>query len=259
MITLLTDFGLADYFVPAVKEVILALQPNAQMIDLTHEVPAHDLRAAAFTLGACYQNFPPQTIHLAVVDPGVGSARRALAVEAGTQFFVGPDNGLFSFVFAREKAVRVFHATRDEYFRQPVSPTFHGRDVFAPLAAWLEKGIAPESFGAQIDDYVRFAWPTPQTRQDSVLSEVIHLDHFGNCITNLTEQDLRLEQVTATTRLQIGQHNVRRFGTHFAQADAANELFAYLGSAGYWEIALWRDSAANQLQIERGATLQLWL
>ena len=258
MITLLTDFGTRDYFVPAVKGVILSLYPQATLIDLTHEIPAQDIRAAAFTLGACYQTFPAGTIHLAVVDPGVGSARRVIVVEAGNHYFVGPDNGLFSFVYARETGVRVFHATRAEYFRQPVSPTFHGRDVFAPLAAWLAQGIAPEDFGAEVQDYVRFTLPAPQTVTDHIMGEVLHVDRFGNCLTNLTANELRLEFVTGSTRLYIAEREVKQFGTHFAQAPNAGELLAYLGSAGYWEIALWQDSAAKKLQIERGAAVQLW-
>ena len=258
MITLLTDFGSQDYFVPAVKGVILSLYPQANILDLTHNLAAQDIRAAAFTLGACYQTFPAGTIHLAVVDPGVGSARRAIVVEAGNHFFVGPDNGLFSFVYARETAVRVFQATRAEYFRLPISPTFHGRDVFAPLAAWLAKGIAPADFGAEIHDYVRFTLPAPQMINDHILGEVIHIDHFGNCITNLTAHELQLEQVTVATRLRIATRNVQRFGTHFAQTTNPEELLAYLGSAGYWEIALWQDSAASKLEVGSGAAIQLW-
>ncbi len=258
MITLLTDFGAQDYFVPAVKGAILSLHPQANLVDLTHEIPAQDIRAAAFTLGACYQTFPAGTIHLAVVDPGVGSVRRAIIVAAGNQFFVGPDNGLFSFVYARETSVRVFHASREGYFRQPISPTFHGRDVFAPLAAWLAKGLAPEAFGAEIQDYVRFTLPAPQIVNDHILGEVIHVDRFGNCLTNLTANELQLEAVTATTRLRLGEHDVQQFGTHFAQSSNGEKLLAYLGSAGYWEIGLWQDSAANQLQVGRGAVVQLW-
>ncbi len=177
MITLLTDFGTTDYFVPAVKGVILTLQPNAQLIDLTHDIPAQDIHHAAFTLGACYRNFPPGTIHLAVVDPGVGSTRRPIVVQAGRHFFVGPDNGLFSFVYAREPHVRVYHATRAEFHRPQPSATFHGRDIFAPLAAWLVRGIHPASFGPVITDYIRFAIPQPQADAQTkiITGEVIHM------------------------------------------------------------------------------------
>ncbi|HEX4945744.1 MAG TPA: SAM-dependent chlorinase/fluorinase [Blastocatellia bacterium] len=257
IITLLTDFGTPDYFVPAMKGVIYSLHSRAQIIDLTHDIPAQDIDAAAFTLGACYRQFPAGTIHVAVVDPGVGSARRAIVMEAGGQYFVGPDNGLFSFVYAREKAVRVFQATNEAYFRQPVSSTFHGRDVFAPLAAWLAKGIAPESFGAAIQDAVRFPFPAPQPSGDVTRGAIIHIDHFGNGITNLTAQELTLSAVTPTTCLLVAGHEVRYFGTHFAQTQNQQEPMAYLGSAGYWEIAVWQGSAAQVLGLQRGAEVEL--
>jgi hypothetical protein len=257
MITLLTDFGTTDYFVPAVKGVILSLCPTANIIDLMHDIPAQDVASAAFTLGACYQNFPAGTIHLTVVDPGVGSARRALVVEAGEHYFVGPDNGIFSFVYAREGNWRAFQITRGEFLRPRVSPTFHGRDVFAPVAAWLAKGVAPESFGAEISDVVRLSLSPPEPTETGWRGAVIHVDHFGNCITNLTAREWTLQDCTANTRLLIAGQIVSQFGTHFAQSAKANELFAYLGSAGYWEIALWQDSAANRLQVQRGTVVQL--
>lgn len=255
MITLLTDFGTADYFVPAVKGAIFSIHSHANIIDLTHEIPAQDIAGGAFTLGACYQNFPTGTVHVAVVDPGVGSARRAIVVEAGDYYFVGPDNGIFSFVYAREKNCRVVHASQAAYFHPSVSPTFHGRDVFAPLAAWLAKGITPDDLGAEIKDYVRLSWAQPQMTNNILVGEIIHIDHFGNCITNLTINELAAQQITTTTRFRIGAHEVRHFGTHFAQA--ANELFAYVGSAGYWEIALWQASAAKFLAAARGTVVSL--
>jgi S-adenosylmethionine hydrolase len=257
MITLLTDFGTSDYFVPAVKGVILTLNPQAQIVDLTHDIPAQDVHAGAFTLGACWQNFPPGTIHLAVVDPGVGSARRPIVVQADQHFFVGPDNGLFGFVYARAKQVDVFHATQAEFFRPQVSTTFHGRDVFAPLAAWLSSGVHPSSFGPVIHDYVRFDLPQPQLDAHTGLltGSVIHIDRFGNCITNLTERELPLPSSILDPRssIRIGSHVVRQFGSHFVQAARRDELFAYLGSAGYWEVALWCTSAAERFGIERSA------
>ncbi|MFN7929690.1 MAG: SAM-dependent chlorinase/fluorinase [Blastocatellia bacterium] len=258
MITLLTDFGTADYFIPAVKGVIASLSPRTRVVDLTHEIPAQDIAAAAFTLGVCYRNFPAGTVHLAVVDPGVGSARRAIVVAAGEQYFVGPDNGIFSLVFAHETDCRVFHATDTAYFRPSISPTFHGRDVFAPLAAWLAKGIAPDGFGPEVHDYVRLVWARPQLTDGTLQGEILHVDYFGNCITNFTAAELRLAEVTATTCFRIGGREVQRFATHFAAA-TANELLAYLGSAGYWEIALSQASAAQQLAVARrsGVTLIL--
>jgi hypothetical protein len=261
MITLLTDFGLADYFVPAVKGVILTLNPQAQIVDLTHDIPPQDVLAGAFTLDACWRDFPPGTIHLAVVDPGVGSARRPIVAQTDERLFVGPDNGLFSFVYARASQVNVFHATNAEFFRPEVSATFHGRDVFAPLAAWLSRGTHPSSFGPAINDYVRLDLPRPQLDAHTGLlsGSVIHIDRFGNCITNLTELELPLASALRTphSALRIGSRVVTQFGTHFAQAARQDELFAYLGSAGYWEVALWRASAAEKFGIERGAQVAL--
>jgi len=147
VITLLTDFGTADYFVGAVKGAILSVNPQAVIADITHEIPPQDVEAAAFTLLAAYPTFPPQTIHVAVVDPGVGSERRPIVVKAGTQFFVGPDNGIFTYIYDREPSHRVVHVTSDRYFRSSVSATFHGRDVFAPVAAHLARGVALGSSG----------------------------------------------------------------------------------------------------------------
>jgi S-adenosyl-L-methionine hydrolase (adenosine-forming) len=250
MITLLTDFGTADYFVPAVKGVILTLNPQAQIVDLTHNIPAQDVHAGAFTLGACWHNFPPGTIHLAVVDPGVGSARRPIVVRAEQHIFVGPDNGLFSFVYARAKQIKVFHATQAEFFRPQVSATFHGRDVFAPLAAWLSRGVHASSFGPVINDYVRFDLPQPQLDAQTGLltGSVIHVDRFGNCVTNITEREC-----PQPSSLRIGAHVVQLISTHFAQVAGQEELFAYPGSAGYWEVALWCASAAERYGIEREA------
>lgn len=264
MITLLTDFGLSDYFVPAVKGVILTINPESRIIDITHDVAAHDIQDAAFTLGACYHNFPAGTVHVVVVDPGVGSSRRAIVAEAGGYFFVGPDNGVFSFVYAREGKPRVFHVTNDRYFRRPVSATFHGRDVFAPVAAHVELGTPLEAFGVEIEDYVRFEVPRPRLIEAEgrgvIEGRVIHIDRFGNIVTSLTGADLRPDQIAPSTRILIGGREVGRFGEYFAEAAGRDELFAYPGSAGFWEIALWRRPAAEFVGARRGdeVILERW-
>jgi S-adenosylmethionine hydrolase len=259
LITLLTDFGVVDYFVPAVKGVILSINPAARVIDLTHEIPAQDIEAAAFTLGVCYYHFPARTVHLAVVDPGVGSARRPIVVAAGEQYFVGPDNGLFSYIYARQGAARVFHAARDEYFRHPVSATFHGRDVFAPLAAHLSLGLKPDAIGDEIGDYLRFDLSRPSVRASdgAVIGQIIHVDRFGNCITNFTERELDLNQAPSAPHLIFGGQKITRFVRHFAEEQSPGELFAYLGSAGYWEIGVWRGSAAERAGARQGAEIVL--
>src|SRR5215207_9279919 len=169
VITLLTDFGTADYFVGAVKGAILSVNPAAVIADITHEIPPQDIAAGAFTLLAAYKTFPAGTIHLTVVDPGVGSARRPIIVSAGEQFFVGPDNGLFSYIYDREPSHRAFHVTSDRYFRPEPSSTFHGRDIFAPIAAALSQGVATEEFGPEITDEVRLPSLEIPTR-------IIHID-----------------------------------------------------------------------------------
>jgi S-adenosylmethionine hydrolase len=257
MITLLTDFGLSDYFVPAVKGVILSIHPEAQIVDITHEAAAHDVRSAAFTLGACYHDFPDGTIHVAVVDPGVGSSRRAIVVDAGRYIFVGPDNGLFSFVYARESAVRVFHITEERFFRHPVSPTFHGRDIFAPVAAHLLRGTTPGQVGVEIADYVRFEIPRPRLIESEgtkklLQGAILHIDRFGNCITTFTNSDLSLDQINPRTRFYFGGREIRQFGAYFAEVASQEDLLALLGSAGFWEIALWRQSAAKLINARCG-------
>ena len=259
MITLLTDFGTADYFVAAVKGVILSLNPHTPIVDLTHEVPAHDIADGAFTLGACWHDFPPGTIHLAVVDPGVGSSRRVIIVAAGGHLFVGPDNKLFSYVYAREPEARVYHVTTSDLFRHPVSATFQGRDIFAPLAAHLSLGLSPETLGSVMTDYHRFDLPAPVPDEAArtITGEIIHIDRFGNCITSFTAGHLTATSMNEQTRLIINDHEISRCGTHYAQASGADELFAYPGSAGYWEVAVWQDSAARILKAQRGMKVKL--
>jgi S-adenosyl-L-methionine hydrolase (adenosine-forming) len=241
MITLLTDFGTLDYFVPAVKGVIYTINPQVQITDITHEIAAQDITSAAFILAACYRDFPKGTIHLAVVDPGVGSERRAIVVEADAYLFVGPDNGVFSYVYDRESRVRVFHITRDQFYRPEASQTFQGRDLFAPVAAWLSRGLSPGALGDEIDDYLRLEIPRPKLSEEKLEGRIIHIDRFGNCITNLTAADLQ-----SVAKIDFAGREITRFYSHFAQSAGSPELFAYIGSAGYWEIAVWCGSAAEQ-------------
>ncbi len=248
MITLLTDFGTTDYFVAAMKGVIHTPCPSATIVDITHDISPQDIHCAAFTLAAAYARFPRGSIHLSIVDPGVGSARRPLVIEADGHYFVGPDNGLFSLVYERTEQLRVYHAARAEFFLPHSSTTFHGRDVFAPLAAWLACGVAPASLGELIDDPQRFALAAPQRNGQTLIGQIIHVDRFGNCITNLTPQHFT---PTDEAVLMVGEHVVRQFGTHYAEAVNRDELFAYVGSAGYWEVGLWCASAAERFGIRR--------
>ena len=241
MITLLTDFGTADYFVGAVKGAILSVDPKAVIVDITHEIPPQDIEAGAFTLLASYQTFPAGTIHVAVVDPGVGSTRRPIVVSANEQFFVGPDNGIFSYICDRESSHRTIHISAEKYFRPSPSPTFHGRDIFAPVAAALSKGVKLEKLGSEIEDEVRLG------SLDSV-PRIIHIDRFGNCVTNITRDQLKLEKGAG---LRIKGKTIRDFRKFYGE-DSGSTPFAIWGSAGFLEISVNGGSAAKVLRVKRG-------
>ena len=254
VITLLTDFGTVDYFVGAVKGAILSVNPAAVMADITHEIPPQDLEAAAFTLLAAYATFPPGTIHVAVVDPGVGSTRRPIIVSAGEHFFVGPDNGIFTYIYDREPAQQTFHVTAEKYFRQPTSTTFHGRDIFGPVAAALSNGVKPKAFGPEITDAVRLdrqLLPVVQNN-GNVEGRIIHIDRFGNCITNIIRDLLQDEHAT----LLVKEKPINNFRKFFGE-DPSSELFAIWGSAGFLEIAVNGGSAALTLGAKRGEAVIL--
>ncbi len=249
VITLLTDFGTADYFVGALKGAILSVNPSAVIADITHEVPPQDLEAAAFTLLASYRTFPPGTIHVVVVDPGVGSTRRPIVVSTGDQFFVGPDNGIFTYIYDREPSHQTVHVTAEKYFRQPTSTTFHGRDIFAPVAAALSKGVKPQAFGAAVTDEARLTIPLmPVVQKDGkVEGRIIHIDRFGNCITNITREILQGTRAT----LLVKEKPVESFRSFYGE-NSDSELFAIWGSAGFLEIAVNNGSAALSLGVKRG-------
>jgi S-adenosyl-L-methionine hydrolase (adenosine-forming) len=251
-ITLLTDFGTADYFVGAMKGAILSVNPHAAIVDITHEIPAQDVAAGAFTLLAAYDTFPPGTIHVAVVDPGVGSSRRPIVVNTGDHLFVGPDNGLFTYLYDRHPQFEAFHITATNHFRHPVGTTFHGRDIFAPVAAALSNGIAVSSLGPQITDPVSLP---VLLKPDGPNARIIHIDRFGNLITNITRNMLPPE-AEAKARLIIQDKTIRSFRNYFADGPEG-ELFAIWGSAGFLEIAVNHGSAAELLNVSRGTLLVL--
>jgi S-adenosyl-L-methionine hydrolase (adenosine-forming) len=258
IITLLTDFGTLDYFVGAMKGVILSANPAAVIVDITHEVPPQDIRAAAFNLLATYKDFPSGTIHVAVVDPGVGSNRRAIVVECAEQVFVGPDNGLFSWICQREGHFLARHLTNEKFFKQPKSATFHGRDVFAPVAAALSRGVAAEEFGPVIDDAIVLESLTPMVNGDGTLAAVIiHIDRFGNCITNLTTEHLT-DEFNRRARLIVNDQVITSIRKFFAaEADDGESLFMIAGSTGFIEIAAQNSSAASILKARRGQSITL--
>ncbi len=254
IIALLTDFGLKDYFVGALKGVILSICETAKIVDITHEIKPQDVRAASFTLRACFKNFPLKTIFVAVVDPGVGSNRRAILVETGDYFFIAPDNGLLSFVFDEYEnsgagnSFRVLELTNEKFFARNVSRTFHGRDIFAPVAAHLAAGVSPNEFGSEIADFVRVEESKPREISDKIVeAEIIHTDRFGNLITNLQKENL-----PAKFSLEIAGRRIAKLQTYFAEA-ARGEIFMIFGSAGFLEICAFGASAQDLLKIKTGA------
>ncbi len=247
IIALLTDFGTRDYFVGAMKGVILSINKEVNILDITHEIAPQDINSASFILQNCYADFPAKTIFAAVIDPGVGSNRRAILVETDKYFFIAPDNGLLSFVFDECESYRVFEISRANFFRQPVSRTFHGRDIFAPCAAHLAGGVEPSEFGNEINDFVVSTKRNPRRISKNVTeAEIVFIDRFGNLITNLKAEDL-----PDKFYLEINDQKIEKLRGFFAEAEPG-ELFMIKGSAGFLEIAAFQDSAKDLLNVEIG-------
>lgn len=258
VITLTTDFGLKDSYVAAMKGVILGINPEVILVDVSHDIAPQNVKEAAFVLGTAYRYFPDGTIHLVVVDPGVGTDRRGLAVNGSGHYFVAPDNGVLSYVLADAIQGNVVGSSRQilhhslptgfqavsltsrKYWRLEVSHTFHGRDVFAPVAAHLSLNTPIESFGEQVSSMMAFPRPTPTRADDgSLQGEVIHIDSFGNLITNLTVGDLTGGRV----EVEIAGHTIGGVSSSYQQGEG---LLAIVGSSGYLEIAESNGSAAKR-------------
>ncbi len=257
VITLITDFGTADHFVGTMKGVILNINPEALIVDINHEIGSYDIFDAAYTLAQSYRFFPSDTIHLVVVDPGVGTARRPLLARTMDYKFVGPDNGVLSLIYEREENVEVRHVTADHYFLNPVSNTFHGRDVFAPIVGWLSKGLEVDKFGEPISDYAKFTSPKPKKTGGNLLKGVaLKVDKFGNIITNITPHDI--PQLFAENpppfRIIINQQEITRLNLAYSMGKPG-ELFAIVGSSGFIEICTNRGSAAKALNANRGVEI----
>ena len=255
IITLTTDFGSQDHYVGAIKGVILSINPEVEIVDICHDLRAYDVLEGAFAIAQVYRYFPPRTIHLVMVDPGVGSSRRPILVAADRYHFVAPDNGVLSLVYAREESVLVRHIAASHYYLEPVSQTFHARDIFAPIAAWLSRQVEPEKFGDPIEDYIRFHTPQPKKVNERLLKGmVLRVDRFGTLTTNFTPADLPqlFGENPPAFKLVIGKTEISKLVTSYAQA-TPGEVVAILGSSGYLEIAANRASAAAALGVGKGA------
>ena len=252
IITLTTDFGSADSLVGSMKGVILTIQPDAEIIDITHNVLPYDLLDGALAIGTAYKFFPPRTIHIVVVDPGVGTERRPVLATAGQHYFIAPDNGVLSMVYQSEESLTVRHITSEHYFLQPVSNTFHGRDIFSPVAAWLSKNTQSSSFGEEMTDFVRFALPKPKAAGSGAKGIVLRADNFGNLLTNFTPEDLPQVLAGSNFKMHVGTAEISRLAETFGNG-GPNEPILVLGSSGFFEVAVNRGSAAKTTGAGRGA------
>jgi len=255
IITLTTDFGLADHYVGTMKGVILGICPQAQIVDISHAVAAFAISEGAYLIAQAYRYFPPKTVHVVVVDPGVGSARRPILVEAGGQYFVAPDNGVLALIYAREKH-RVRVLTNRRYFLEPVSQTFHGRDIFAPAAAHLAAGVSPARLGKRIEDSIRPDFEAPRRTGDGVWTgRVLRVDGFGNIVTNFYASEFP-DLAEGAFSLRLGSRRVSVLARSYAEG-APGELFVLVGSGGHLEVSVNRGSAARLTGCEAGAEVEL--
>jgi S-adenosylmethionine hydrolase len=261
IITLTTDFGLSDHFVGTIKGVILGIVPEVEIVDICHSVQPFDVLDGALTLAQSYAYFPERTVHMIVVDPGVGTARRPIVVTSDRYHFVAPDNGVLSLIYGREERVHVRHVTAEHYFLQPLSNTFHGRDIFAPLAAYVAKGVDPAKFGEEVEDFVRFSAPRPKPVNERELRGVVlKVDRFGNLVTNFTPEDVPalFQPEPPPFKIVVGKREINEIKTTYAQG-APGEVFGILGSMGYLEIAANRGAATQILSVGKGSDVNVVL
>lgn len=251
VVALITDFGTRDPYVAAMKGVVLSICPDVTLVDLTHDIPPHDVRAGARALAGCYAYYPAGTIFVAVVDPGVGSARRGVAVDVGDYRLVGPDNGVLGAVCDERPPRKIVELTDRKFQRPTVSRTFEGRDRFAPAAAWLAKGTAVTALGRAVHDLTRLAWPVPAVTGDGITGEVVSVDRFGNLISNVARPAVDALLRDGAVEIRLGVHEIPRLVATYAEA-AAGEVCALFGSTDHLEIAVNGASAAGHFAAAAG-------
>ena len=255
IIALITDFGTADHFAGSMKGAMLNINPRATIVDITHAIAPGDIRSAAFSLLLSYADFPRGTIFVVVVDPGVGGERKALAVKAGPYYFVGPDNGVLSLAFkkAGNPIVRSLENTR--YFKNPISQTFHGRDLFGPVAAHLSKGVAFEKLGPEIASFILYKTPQVILKGNRVHGEVIHIDRFGNCITAIEANHL-VDFNPGQLRVKFRNNGPVPVCSSYGDVPKGKAL-GIIGSAGFLEISINQGNAAKELKLKIGASVEI--
>jgi len=262
VITLTSDFGYKDPFVGMMKGVISSINPLAKVIDITHGISPQNIKEAALTIGTSYTFFPAKTVHIVVVDPGVGSSRRPILVVTDQYYFIGPDNGVFSLIYSTQKeTLEVIHMTAEHYFMSHIGPTFHGRDIFAPAAAWRTKGIEPLNFGEMITDYVTIPFPSVSSPSATTLQgEIIYIDRFGNAITNIKAADLdSLYSIRPEATLKVATNRKQtEIKTYYAQGTDKG-LYAIINSSGYLELFVYSGNAASSFGIKVGDVVEVTL
>jgi S-adenosylmethionine hydrolase len=255
VVTLTTELGLTDWFVGVIKGVLFGLNPRVQIVDISHAIAPGDIRSGAFALASSYASFPRRTIHVAVVDPGVGGPRRAIAVEAGKYIFIGPDNGVLSLAIGQEKIQSMHWLEESRYFRGAISNTFHGRDIFAPVAGHISRGVPLSRLGPTAQELLKLSWPEPRGDRNTIHGQVIYLDHFGNAITNI-----RWELIESWPAQQIqimaGRRRISEVSKAYQEVDAGSPVVV-INSSGLLEIAVNRGNAAKALGLKIGSTVAL--
>lgn len=244
IITLLTDFGTTDSSVSAMKGVILSINPDAVIVDISHQIPPQDIMAGAFVLSQSVTFFPKGTIHIAVVDPGVGGKRKPILIQTDRYFFVGPDNGIFSLALQKEKIKQKIHLTNKDYFLKYVSSTFHGRDIFSPVGAYLSLGIDPNVFGKKIKEIKDLGFKKPYVKGRKITGWIIHVDRFGNLITNIDKGLLTKVFKNRRFKVEVCGNLIEKFVPAYSYAKK-DETISLIGSSGLLEIAK-RDADAGQ-------------
>ncbi len=257
IITLTTDFGLQDYYVGALKGVILNIAPHARLIDISHNIPPQDIMAGAWVIQNAAMLYPEGTVHLVVVDPGVGTERKPVALKINDHFFVGPDNGIFSLLTKDEKFEAV-HLTNRGFWRSTPSSTFHGRDIFAPVAAYLSTGTKLSKLGEPMDDLETYRWASPIADKDGLQGWIIHIDKFGNLITNLSASVIDKVTGQKDLKLYVGNTILTNIVDTFGSV-VEGEPAAYIGSSGMLEIAINKGNAQEMLGVKKGAQISLVL
>lgn len=261
IITLTTDFGYKDPLSGIVKGIILGINHDVNIVDITHGINNFNVREAALTIGMSYRQFPYNTIHIVVADPGVGSERRPILVITENYYFVGPDNGVFSIIYNENKRCEVFHLTADHYFLRDRGATFHGRDIFAPVAAWLSRGVIASNFGEKITNPVKLPFPAPSMPSKTTLEgEVIHIDHFGNAISNIMENDINLlRNSDSKAKLKVvAKGKDVQLKAYYSQA-ADKELYALINSMDYLELFVNKGDASSVFDIKVGEKVGVML